>query len=43
MTELMGICDRILVMRSGHVVAEVERKDFSEETLLALAIKQTTN
>ncbi|PID56811.1 D-xylose ABC transporter ATP-binding protein [candidate division KSB3 bacterium] len=41
MTELMGICDRILVMRSGTIVANVQRKDFDEEMLLALAIKQT--
>ncbi len=41
MTELMGICDRILVMRSGTIVANVERKDFQEEHLLALAIKHT--
>ncbi len=43
MTELMGICDRILVMRSGSIVASVERKDFNEERILALAIKQTTH
>jgi len=41
MTELMGICDRILVMRNGSIVASVERNDFSEEHILALAIKQT--
>lgn len=41
MTELMGICDRILVMRSGRIVAGVERRDFNEEHILALAIKQT--
>lgn len=42
MTELMGICDRILVMRNGHIVANVARRDFQEERILALAIKQTT-
>jgi ribose transport system ATP-binding protein len=41
MTELMGICDRILVMRSGSIVGSVERKNFDEEHILALAIKQT--
>ena len=41
MTELMGICDRILVMRNGSIVARVEREDFDEEHILALAIKQT--
>jgi ribose transport system ATP-binding protein len=43
MTELMGICDRILVMRNGRIVSEVERKDFDEEAILALAIKQIIN
>jgi ribose transport system ATP-binding protein len=42
MTELMGICDRILVMRNGRIVSEVARPDFNEEAILALAIKQTT-
>ena len=42
MTELMGICDRILVMRNGTIVACVERKDFQEERILAFAIKQTS-
>ena len=41
MTELMGICDRILVMRTGTIVADVPRKDFNEERILALAIKLT--
>jgi ribose transport system ATP-binding protein len=43
MTELMGICDRILVMRNGTIVANVDRDGFNEEKILALAIKQTTN
>jgi ribose transport system ATP-binding protein len=42
MTELMGICDRILIMRNGAIVAEVARQDFDEERILGLAIKQTT-
>ena len=40
MTELMGICDRILVMRNGAIVADVPREQCSEEYLLGLAIKQ---
>jgi ribose transport system ATP-binding protein len=43
MTELMGICDRILVMRNGTIVANVDRKDFDEERILAIAIKQTSS
>jgi ribose transport system ATP-binding protein len=42
MTELMGICDRILVMRNGAIIANVERDEFQEEHILGLAIKQTT-
>jgi ribose transport system ATP-binding protein len=38
--ELMTICDRILVMKKGTVTGEVQRKDFSEETLLRLAIEE---
>lgn len=36
--ELMGICDRILVMRKGAIQGELEKKDFSEENILRLAI-----
>ena len=43
MTELMGICDRIMIMRGGELVSEVTREDFSEESILALAIKQSNN
>ncbi|MGC9140569.1 sugar ABC transporter ATP-binding protein [Athalassotoga sp.] len=39
MPELMGICDRILVMNNGKISGEVKRQDFSEERILALAIK----
>ncbi len=39
MPELMDICDRILVMSSGQIIANVKRKDFNEEKLLALAIQ----
>lgn len=42
MTELMSICDRILVMQNGAIVADVARPDFDEERLLALAIKYTS-
>jgi len=37
-SELMGICDRILVMREGSLSGELERTAFSEETILRLAI-----
>ena len=38
--ELMTICDRIVVMKKGSITGEVEKKDFSEEKLLRLAIEQ---
>jgi len=39
MPELMGICDRILVMKDGMIVADVPRDEFSEEKILSLAIR----
>jgi len=36
--ELMGICDRILIMRKGRITGELSRQDFSEEEILRLAI-----
>jgi ribose transport system ATP-binding protein len=39
MPELIGICDRILVMKDGKISGEVKREEFSEEKILALAIK----
>ncbi|UDL94569.1 L-arabinose ABC transporter ATP-binding protein AraG [Lichenihabitans sp. PAMC28606] len=36
--EVMGICDRILVMREGQVVAEFKRGAFDEHTILAAAL-----
>jgi ribose transport system ATP-binding protein len=35
--ELIGICDRILVMRGGRVVGEVQRQDATQEGIMALA------
>jgi len=37
--ELIGLSDRVLVISNGMVAGEVERKDFSEEYLLTLAMK----
>jgi ribose transport system ATP-binding protein len=36
--ELMGICDRILVMRNGEIQGELLKEDFTEENILRLAI-----
>jgi len=35
--ELIGMCDRILVMHHGRISGEVERESFSEERILAYA------
>lgn len=35
--ELLNMCDRILVMREGHIAGEVNREAFSEERIIALA------
>ena len=38
MEELMGVCDRILVMHAGRIAGELQRPDFSSETILKYAI-----
>ena len=35
--ELIGMCDRVLVMHHGRIVGEVPRADFSEELILSYA------
>ncbi|MQY79415.1 MAG: ATP-binding cassette domain-containing protein [Bacteroidetes bacterium] len=35
--EIIGLCDRVLVMRHGKITGEVSRKDFSEETIISYA------
>ena len=37
-SELMGICDRIFVMRKGMIQGELEKKEYSEEEILRLSI-----
>ncbi len=36
--EVIGLADRILVMRNGHLVGEVDRADATEQKILTLAI-----
>ncbi|WP_299285763.1 sugar ABC transporter ATP-binding protein [uncultured Mucilaginibacter sp.] len=36
--ELMGICDRILVMREGQIQGELNKTEFTEENILRLSI-----
>ena len=38
--EVVGICDRVLVMREGHIVGEVggpDRQPITQEDIMALA------
>ncbi len=37
MPELIGICDRVLVMRSGRIVGEVTGERMTENDIVALA------
>jgi len=37
LSELIRLCNRLLVMRGGKIVKEVLREDFSEERILSLA------
>ncbi|MEG0526251.1 sugar ABC transporter ATP-binding protein [Amedibacillus sp. YH-ame6] len=39
MPELLGVCDRILVMSGGQVAGEVVAKDTTQEEIMALATK----
>lgn len=41
MEELMGLSDRILVLRDGRLQGVLERADFTEENILKLAIAST--
>lgn len=38
MPEIIGMCDRVYVMRQGAVAGEVQKKDLSEEILIKLAM-----
>lgn len=38
MTELIGMCDRVLVMREGRIAGEVVGDDINEERMIALAM-----
>jgi ABC-type sugar transport system ATPase subunit len=42
--ELMGLSDRIMVLAAGKLTGTIERKDFSQETIMRLASKfEATN
>jgi len=39
MQELINLCDRIFVMSGGCITGELQREDFSQETIMKYAIK----
>jgi len=41
MEEIVGISDRVIVMREGSIVGELDRTQIKEEAVLALAIGAT--
>lgn len=41
MPELIGVCDRILVMHEGTIAGELKRDEFREETIMAYAAGQS--
>lgn len=38
MEELMGICDRIIVMSAGRISGEVERNEFNQNTIMEMSL-----
>ena len=41
--ELLGVCDRLLVMRNGELTAEFGREDFDQERVLAAAFGEAAD
>jgi ABC-type sugar transport system ATPase subunit len=37
LSEVLGCCDRILVMKAGRIVAEFSRQDASEQAIMRFA------
>jgi ribose transport system ATP-binding protein len=37
MEEVMGMSDRIIVLREGRISGTLNRKDFNQETIMAFA------
>jgi ribose transport system ATP-binding protein len=38
MQEIMGMCDRVVIMRNGEIKGELKREEFSEENLIAYSM-----
>ncbi|MCL1830915.1 MAG: sugar ABC transporter ATP-binding protein [Oscillospiraceae bacterium] len=43
MEELMGVCDRILVMNSGTITAEFVKGDYNPETIISYAVQEVVS
>jgi len=43
MEELMGICNRIIVMKKGEIMGSLEHQEFSQEGIIGLAFAQSSN
>ena len=43
LTEILGLSDRILVMREGRIVAELVPSETSEEQIIEYAITTVSN
>ena len=41
MPELLGMCDRIYVMNEGRLLAEVDAKDATQESIMGYIIRDT--
>jgi len=41
MTEIIGMCDRVIVMAEGRVTAELDRTEFSQERIMAASSETT--
>ncbi|MEG2382550.1 MAG: sugar ABC transporter ATP-binding protein [Oscillospiraceae bacterium] len=43
MTEIIGMCDRAIVMRLGKIAGELSKENLSEENIIELAMKEVEN
>ena len=39
MEELMGVCDKILIMSKGKIIAELKKGEYNQETIMNYALK----
>ena len=38
MPELLGVCDRILVLKEGRILGQVKTKETSQEQIMAMIV-----